>query len=96
MNIYNNDWFIGCFFILILSFSVNSIGLAENQNAAETVAALDTEYQAAVAKNDADTMARILADDFVLVTGNGTVYTKEDLLKEARAKNNRLSLWPFL
>lgn len=54
---------------------------------AETVSALDTEYQAAVERNDADTMARILADDFVLVLGNGTVHTKEELLKEARAKS---------
>jgi uncharacterized protein (TIGR02246 family) len=54
---------------------------------AEAVAALDTEYQAAVAKNDADTMDRILADDFVLVLGNGTVHTKAELIKEARAKS---------
>ena len=33
------------------------------------------------------TMDRILADDFVLVTGNGTAYTKADLLKEASEKN---------
>jgi ketosteroid isomerase-like protein len=51
------------------------------------VAALDTEYQAAVERNDADTMARILADDFVLVVGKGTVYTKADLLKSARERN---------
>jgi ketosteroid isomerase-like protein len=50
------------------------------------VAALDSQYQAAVAKNDAATMDRILADDFVLVTGLGKVYTKADLLKEARSK----------
>ena len=50
------------------------------------VAALDTEYQEAVKNNDATTMARILADDFVLVTGNGRVYTKADLLKEAVEK----------
>jgi uncharacterized protein (TIGR02246 family) len=49
------------------------------------VAALDTEYQAAVKENDAVTMARILADDFVLVTGRGKVSTKADLLAEARA-----------
>jgi ketosteroid isomerase-like protein len=47
------------------------------------VAALDTEYQEAVRNNDVATMDRILADDFVLVTGNGTVYTKADLLREA-------------
>lgn len=47
------------------------------------VAALDTKYQAAVKANDAATMARILADDFILVIGNGTVSNKADLLKEA-------------
>lgn len=49
------------------------------------IAALDTKYQAAVEKNDAATMDRILADDFVLVTGMGKVYTKADLLEEARS-----------
>ena len=49
------------------------------------VAALDTEYQAAVLSHDAVTMDRILADDFVLVTGKGRIYTKDDLLNEARA-----------
>lgn len=52
----------------------------------KTVAALDTEYQAAVKRNDADAMARILADDFVLVTGRGKTYTKSDLLEQARQK----------
>jgi uncharacterized protein (TIGR02246 family) len=53
----------------------------------KAVAALDTEYQAAVERNDADAMARILADDMVLVVGKGTVYTKADLLKSARDKD---------
>ena len=52
-----------------------------------TVAALDTEYQAAVKNNDAATMDRILADDFVLVTGKGKTFTKADLLKSARDKD---------
>ncbi len=52
----------------------------------KAVAALDTEYQAAVKKNDVDTMDRILADDFVLITGLGKIYTKVDLLEEARSK----------
>ena len=51
----------------------------------KTVAALDTQYQAAVERNDAATMDRILADDFILVTGNGKAYKKADLLKEARS-----------
>jgi uncharacterized protein (TIGR02246 family) len=54
---------------------------------ARTVAALDVQYQAAVKANDADGMAKILADDFVLVTGRGKTFTKNDLLEEARKKS---------
>lgn len=50
-----------------------------------TVAALDTQYQAAVKANDVATMDRLLADDFVLVTGVGKTYAKADLLAEARS-----------
>ena len=53
----------------------------------KAVATLDTQYQEAVKKNDAATMDRILADDFVLVTGSGKAFTKADLLAEARNKN---------
>jgi len=51
-----------------------------------TVAALDTQYQDAVKRNDVAVMDRILADDFVLVTGKGKSYTKADLLRAARDK----------
>src|SRR5580704_13198496 len=51
----------------------------------KTVAALDTEYQAAVKINDASTMNRILADDFVLVTGSGKTYTKADMISDAKS-----------
>jgi ketosteroid isomerase-like protein len=54
---------------------------------AAIVAALDTEYQAAVERNDAATMDRILADDFVLIGGKGKVFTKDDLLAEAQRGN---------
>jgi ketosteroid isomerase-like protein len=50
----------------------------------KTVAALDTQYQAAVKNNDAATMNRLLAEDFILVTSSGKTYTKADLLNEAR------------
>jgi ketosteroid isomerase-like protein len=59
---------------------------AASANDAQTVAALDTEYQAAVKANDAKNMDRILHDDFVLVLGNGTTQTKADLLGEATSK----------
>jgi ketosteroid isomerase-like protein len=67
------------------------LGLAVNPTAAtagddqKTVAALDTQYQAGVKANDASTMDRILADDFILVEGDGTTVTKADLLKEAKS-----------
>ena len=50
----------------------------------DAIKALDTEYQAAVERSDAATMDRLLADDFVLVIGKGTVYHKADLLASAR------------
>ena len=51
---------------------------------ARAVAALDTEFQLAVKHNDAATIGRILADDMILVTGRGRVYTREDHLAAAR------------
>ena len=50
----------------------------------KAVADLDTQYQLAVKNNDAATMERILAEDFALVTGRGTTFTKADLLKETK------------
>lgn len=63
--------------------------LAANADTAsdqKAVAALDAQYQAAVKVGDTTTMARILADDFVVVTGTGHVYTKADLLGMASTK----------
>jgi uncharacterized protein (TIGR02246 family) len=53
---------------------------------AQAIAALDNQYQTAVKTNDAAAMNRILADDFVLVTGRGGTLTKADLIKAAREK----------
>jgi len=54
---------------------------------------LDTRYQAAVKTNDANTMDRVLADDFVLVAGLGKTYSKADLLagKAQWARTHRSS-----
>jgi ketosteroid isomerase-like protein len=73
----------------VAGLALTSVGAAPDSRSADekAVADLDTQYQAAVEKNDAETMARILLDDFVLVVGNGTVYNKADLLKSARDKN---------
>ena len=49
----------------------------------KTVAKLDRQFQEAVKNNDVATMDRLLADDFVLVSGRGQTQTKADLLKES-------------
>ncbi len=79
---------------LLLGLTAAAIAVAfgngssdKTSDAKKAVAALDTEYQAAVKRNDAATMDRILADDFVLVVGSGKVYTKADLLKSAREQD---------
>ncbi len=69
------------FDLMFRPHSAANTSITEDQ---KTVAALDTEYQAAVKRNDAATMDRILADDFILVTGRGKTYTKADLLRDAR------------
>jgi ketosteroid isomerase-like protein len=69
---------VGCAVVVSL---VGSRSSADDRTA---VAALDSAYQEAVRVKDVMTMDRILADDFVLVTGSGRVYSKADLLAEAR------------
>src|SRR5215472_14760290 len=73
---------------LIATFAMVAAGAKENPASAEArlVAALDKQYQAAVKQNDAGTMNRILAEDFVLVTGSGKVVSKDELLTEAGRK----------
>jgi ketosteroid isomerase-like protein len=48
------------------------------------VAALDTAYQAAVERNDAEAMGRILHDHMILVIGVGDAYTRDQLIESAR------------
>lgn len=64
--------------------STGAAARAPQDEDAEMVATLDTEYQLAVKHYDVQTMDRILLDDFVLVLGNGITKTKSVLLAEAR------------
>ena len=66
-------------------FTTSNLSASVDEDA-KTVAALDTKYQAAVKANDAAMMEQILADDFVLITGRGGVFSKADLLDSARKK----------
>ena len=61
-----------------------TVAHADPASDAAVVAALDTQYQAAVERNDVDTMARILHPDFVLVTGRGKSFSRQNLLDNSR------------
>ncbi len=50
----------------------------------DTVARLDRAYQAAVKRNDAEMMRRVLHPDFQLVLGDGRIVGRDALLEEAR------------
>lgn len=77
------------FSVGLLSLATLGLGALPSHSSADdaaTVAALDTEYQAAVKANDWATMDRILADDFVLVVGSGKVFHKADLINDAKKR----------
>lgn len=73
--------------LILAAGTVHSSKSSSAREDADVVAALDEKYQAAVKENDVATMDKILADDFVLVTGTGKAYRKSDLLQEARSKS---------
>ena len=56
------------------------------EDAAEVVSRMDTDYQAAVERNDWEAMDRILHPDFVLVLGDGTVYSRSKLIESAKSQ----------
>lgn len=63
-----------------------AIVLALQPSDSLTVARLDEAYQLAVKHNDVAGMDSILAPDFSLVVGKGTVYSREQLLDAARTR----------
>lgn len=60
-------------------------GKGASSDDAKIVAALDTQFQAAVKANDVATIDRLLPDDYILVGSSGKTFTKADLLEEARS-----------
>ena len=54
------------------------------------VAELDTEFQAAVKRNDAATVDRLLPNDYILVSATGQVATKADLVNRSAPEQVRL------
>lgn len=70
--------------VAISMIAAFTLSAAEIEAERKTIADIDTAYQAAVERNDADAMAKILHEDFILVLGTGETYTREDLLRSAR------------
>jgi len=68
----------------LLVIAVSAPTTAAQVDDVRAVEALDIEYQAAVERGDASSMAQILSDDFVLTTGTGKTYSKSELLASAR------------
>jgi ketosteroid isomerase-like protein len=83
--LYMRASMIGAALTAATLLAVSSVSLATPEGDRATVAALDTKYQEAVKRNDAQTMGQILHDDFILVLGSGKTATRADLLNEARA-----------
>jgi ketosteroid isomerase-like protein len=77
-------------FVGTLGFAPAIIQASEAQDR-QTLADLDTKYQKAVVQNDAKVMAEILADDFVLVEGDGKRSTKADLVNDANGGKTHYS-----
>ncbi len=70
---------------LLIPALVLSSTCAASTDDEQRIAALDTEYQAAVLHKDVAAMERLLPDDFVLVTGKGKAFSKSDLLASERS-----------
>lgn len=70
----------------LLGLLATTIVAGSEQSGRDIVARLDTDFQQAVKRNDADTMARILDAHMMLVLGDGRVFTREQQLEEARQK----------
>lgn len=52
----------------------------------DAVARIDRDYQAAVKRNDAEAMKKIMHPDFQLVLGDGRRFGRDDLLDDARLR----------
>jgi len=78
--------------VYVTAAAVAAMAAVKNVSADDDCAAvrsLDAFYQAAVKAKDVAALDRLLAADFILVTGAGKTFTKTDLLNEARRERIR-------
>lgn len=83
-----NAHFLACPLVALVAACSTPVTVKQ-QDDLRALAALDTLYQAAVERNDADIMATILHEDMILVLGTGEVHTREELLTSAREEHIR-------
>lgn len=72
---------------LAMSLGISAAARASPEEDRQAVAALDTEFQAAVKHHDVAAIDRILHDEMILILGDGRVVTREDHLQSAREKS---------
>jgi ketosteroid isomerase-like protein len=68
------------------SATTTEASLASADRDRRAVADLDTQFQAAVKRNDAEMIDRILHEDMVLVLGDGRTCTRAEIVSSAREK----------
>lgn len=80
--------------LAILAALAVSAGIAQAsaEDDRRTVAALDTEFQAAVKHHDTVTIDRIQHPEMVLILGDGRILTKADHLQAAHEKKIRYEI----
>ena len=71
--------------LLMLAAAPGMVTAAEDPQV--IVSKMDVDYQDAVERNDWQAMDRILHPDFVLVIGDGTTYTRAQLIDSAKNRN---------
>lgn len=78
------------FYLVLFSLAVFAFACEANEtNSVSTeseVLALDDQRYAAREKGDADTMSRIYADDYTLITAEGVLRSKSDQIDEMRSQ----------
>jgi hypothetical protein len=72
---------------LLMTATLSANASSAKEDPVAVVAGLDTEYQAAVERNDWQTMDRILHPGFTLVLGDGKTYDRVNLIDAARNKD---------
>ena len=85
----NPKFLLGRMMLAAAAMAATQMISANDLDDRDQVAALDTEYQSAVERNDWQGMDRILHPEFTLVLGNGKVYSRADLIASARDEDIR-------